>query len=232
MMARSQHTASEALGPRREHLRFERLSAAYCHTDRLQALLPEGLSSGFHDRLRQSSRLRPRLSMLLAERLDLASLSRDDLNTPAGRFSLLEGEDLSRALRLAGAIWHAQHLRKIILAEPLRALIERLGRDDYRTALGAIDLSPTKDAEDDVDDEVIGVETLMAGIEQDGLLLINAWCRRQPDALAARLKLKLPPCPAVDDEPPALHRDHGEAIVDRVMAVLLSARSSGGDGHG
>ncbi|MGI9506683.1 MAG: SctK family type III secretion system sorting platform protein [Geminicoccaceae bacterium] len=228
MTAASQHAPSQASGPYRERFRFERLPASYCHAERLRALLPEGLSSCMRDRRLQSPRLRHRLSMLLSERFSLSPLTADDLNTAAGRFARLEGEVLTRALRLAGAIWHAQSLRKIILAEPLRELIERLGRDDYRTALGAIDLSPAGDN----GDEDIDVDALMARIEQDGLLLINAWCHHQPRALGARLKLKLPPCPAVDDQPPASHCDLGEAVVNRVMTVLLADSNSEGDEHG
>ena len=228
MTAALQHAPSHASGSHRERLRFERLQAAYCNGDRLQALLPDSLPSSLRDRLVQSPRLRHRLSTLLSERFAFSPLAADDLNTIAGRFAQLEDEALARALRLAGAIWHAQSLRKIILAEPLHELIERLGRDDYRTALGAIDLSPAGDN----GDEDIDVDALMARIEQDGLLLINAWCHHQPRALGARLKLKLPPCPAVDDQPPASHCDLGEAVVNRVMTVLLADSNSEGDEHG
>ena len=204
--------------PCRDWLRFERLPAAYSHPDRIADLLPEGLPTRFRDRLQGSSRLRPRLSALLAKRRALAPCTLQDLATPEGRFVQLEGEDLENALRRIGAIWHARTIRKIILSERLRELIERLGRDNHRAALRFIELAPEDDGEGDGD--AVDVDALMGLIERDSLIAVNAWCRQQPAALGERLRLKLRPCPDVDDEPPASHRDRGVMIVDRVVMTL------------
>ncbi len=224
-------------GPHRARLRFERLPAAYCHPERIAKLLPEGLPTGFRDRLLGSARLRLRLSSLLARRFRLTPCCAGDLETPEGRFAQLEGEALKNALLCAGAIWHARKIRKIILAEPLRHLIERMGRDNHRIALRFIDLAIPDDAAlDDAgdggaengDQALANVDKLLGRIERDGLIAVNAWCHHQPAALAGRLRLKLPPCPEADDQPPASHQDRGLMIVDRVVTTLAAEA----DNHG
>lgn len=219
-------------GPHRARLRFERLPAAYCHPDRVGKLLPDALPAGFRDRLMSSARLRLRLSSLLARRFALAPCCAGDLATPEGRFVQLEGEDLSSALKRVGAIWHARKIRKIILAEPLRHLIERLGRDNHRAALRYIDLAAEEgtpeDGADDDQQALPDLEKLLGQIERDGLIAVNAWCHHQSAALAGRLRLKLPPCPEIDDQPPTSHRDRGLMIVDRVVTTLSSEPSGNG----
>ena len=133
----------------------------------------------------------------------------------------------SRALlRRVGAIWHASgRSERSFWPSVLRQLVEWLGRDNHRAALRFIDLAPGGTAwfrrwfgcRCAVD-----VDVLMGLIERDALIAVNAWCRQQPAALAERLRLKLKPCPDVDDKPPASHRDRGVLIVDRVVMTLAS----------
>ena len=185
-----------------------------------------------------SSRLRLRLSALLAIRFRLVPCCAGDLETPEARFAKLEGEALKNALKCVGAIWHARSIRQIILAEPLRQLIEGLGRDNHRAALRHIDLAAEDDAAaagNGVDDDKQAsaeVDKLLDRIERDGLIAVNAWCHHQPAALAGRLRLKLPPCPEVDDEPPASHQDRGLMIVDRVVKTLPADISEMANDHG
>ncbi|MEZ5932782.1 MAG: SctK family type III secretion system sorting platform protein [Alphaproteobacteria bacterium] len=216
-------------GPHKARLRFERLPAAWCHPDRLAGLLPQGLPAGFQGRLQGSPRLRLRLSALLTRRFALEPLGARDLATPEGRFARLEGEALQSALRRIGAIWHARALRNVILQDELRRLIERLGRGNHRAGLRRTDLAPSDDREsEDAADDAPDVDTLIARIERDGLLALNAWCCLQPASLAARLRLKLPPCSEADDEPPASHREHGPRIVDAVVAMLAAEAEARG----
>lgn len=235
MTAERQSQAISSAKPHSTWLRFERLPAAYSHPGRIGSLLPEGLPTSFRDRLQGSSRLRPRLSALLAKRLAFASCTMEDLATPEGRFATLEDEDLQNALRRIGAIWHARKIREIILSDPLRKLIERLGRENHRAALRLIDLAPEGEAKADqakAGDGAVDIGVLMGLIEKDALIAINAWCRQQPAALAQRLCQKLPPCPEVDDEPPASHRDRGVLIVDRVVMALASPPQGKAEDHG
>lgn len=210
--------------PHRDRLRFERLPAAYCHPERIGAFLPEGLPANYRDRLSGSTRLRLRLSALLTRRFALSSLTLKDLATPEGRFAQLEGTALKDSLRKIGAIWQARNLRKIILKAPLRELVERLGRDNHRAALRFVDLAPEPVSEPDAFSvDAPDIEKLMGWIERDGMIAVNAWCRHQPAALAQRLRLKLPPGPETDDEPPASYLDRGPKIVDRVIMLLPAA---------
>ncbi|MGI9500010.1 MAG: SctK family type III secretion system sorting platform protein [Geminicoccaceae bacterium] len=216
----------------RAKLRFERLPSAYTHPERIGSLLPDGLPTNFRDRLMASARSRCRLSALLARHVALPSCMTEDLETPEGRFARLEDEDLENALRRIGAIWHARKIRNLIMAEPLRQLIEQLGRDNHRTALRLIDLSPEDDPANGDGEAASDVDGLMGWIERDGLIAVNAWCRHQPAALALRLRLKLRPCPEADDEPPARHRDLAVAIVDHVVMTLAAEARGTVGGHG
>ncbi len=229
MAAERQGPAVPSQEPHRARLRFEQLPATYCHPRRLAMLLPEGLPAGFHERLLASGRLRVRLSTLLAERFELSPLSSDDLATPEGRFAQLEGKDLESALRRIGAIWHARAIRKIVMAEPLRKLIETLDRDNHRAALSCVDLAPEAAGEDV---EAPDVDTLMTWIERDAKIAVNAWCRHQPASLAARLTLKLPPCAEADDEPPVDLLDQSLMIVDRVVMALATEADEAANAHG
>lgn len=235
MMVERQRPAIPSQRPHRARLRFERLPGAYCHPDRIGRLLPEGLPVSFRDRLQASPRLRLRLSALLARRYQLETCNAADLATPEGCFAQLEGEELMSAVRCVGAIWHARAIRKVILTEPLRRLIERLGRNNHRAALRFIDLSPDDNDPNegaDSDHATPDIEALLNKIERDGLIAVNAWRRHQPVALAERLRLKLPPGSDVDDEPPASHRDHGLMIVDRVVMTLAAEPQEEASDHG
>ncbi len=227
MTADRRPLATDDMGPHRAHFRFQRLASAFCHPDRISALLPEGLPAGFRERLQGSGRLRPRLSALIERRFALAACQADDLLTPEGRFASLEGEALTSAILGVGAIWHAERIRRIILAEHLRRLVERLGRDNHRRALRLIDLAAPDGGEAGEDEPDLDV--LFALIERDGIRAINAWCCLQAGAIAGRLRLKLPPGEDADGEPPAAFRERGAMIVDRV-AISLTATSDDGPG--
>ncbi|MDH3660598.1 MAG: Yop proteins translocation protein K [Alphaproteobacteria bacterium] len=234
MTAERQGRASARPRSYRRKLRFERLPAAYCHPGRIAALLPEGLPTSFQGRLQGSRRLCLRLSAVLTKRFALLPLMADDLATPEGHFAQLEGQELANAISRIGAIWHAQKIRKLILAEPLRRLIERLGPDNYRAALRFIDLAPEDEDARDGDHAEGGapdVDLLLGRIERDALIAVSAWRRHQPPALAERLRLKLPPCPEVDDDPPASHADRGLIIVDRVVTTLAAEAGEAVSGH-
>ncbi|MEM8948508.1 MAG: SctK family type III secretion system sorting platform protein [Pseudomonadota bacterium] len=229
-------TARRKPGHHRARLRFERLPGVYCHPERIASLLPEGLPIGFRDRLIGSKRLRVRLSALLARRFRLAPCCAGDLDTPEGRLAQLEGEPLQNAIQQAGAIWHAKTIRKIILSEQLRRLIELLGRDNHRAALRFIDLAADDDGTRGPfggdDQPPLDVEKLLGRIERDGLVAVNAWCRHQPASIAGRLKLKLPPCPEADGDLSADHEELGLRIVDRVVMTLAEAPPNAVHGHG
>jgi hypothetical protein len=220
-------SATPGGGPHMKRLRFDRLPAVYMHPDRLNGLLPVGISPELKERLRQSSRLHHRLSAVLDRRFELKPSGGNDLDTPEGRFVQLDGEALVAMIRRAGAIWHANTISAIILAQPLRRLVSWLGRDNHRVALRHVQLSTT-DAEDAFLGDEPDIEGLCLAIERDGLICINAWSRHQPEALAKRLRLKLPPGVAVDDMPPATHREQGTLIVDRIIMTMARPDDSVG----
>jgi len=213
-------------------LRFDRLPAASCHPDHLAALLPAGCPKSLRDRLQHARRLRVRLSALLAHRHGLEPVNTADLATPEGQFAQFEGEALHKAALQAGAIWHAHRVRKIILAEPRRRLLNGLGHGIYQNALGAVDLSPVlADDRDDTPD----VSTLLRHIEHDGRTAIRAWCHHQTPALGKRLLLKLPlPEPIEVDRTSRTDRASrtGRIIVDHVVALLTANGDDAETRHG
>lgn len=209
--------AANGMTSHRARFRFERLPATYCHPDRIGALLPEGLPASFQGRLLGSKRLRARLSSLLIERFQLGPCTADDLTTPEGRFATLEGDELEGLILGIGAVWHARTLRRIILAAELRELIGKLGRDNHKRALRFADLAPEDEGGGA---EMPDIDSLMVMIRQAGVRAINAWSRHQPAALAARLRLKLPPGDEADAEPSEAQQERGLMIVDRVVMSL------------
>ena len=210
----------------RDFYRFKQLPGAYCHPDQIRALLPDGLPSSLRDRLLQSKRLRPRLSCLLSDRFALEACSKDDLKSPISRFAMREGEALREAILGIGAIHHGQTLRRIILAEQLRQLIGHIGRGNYQRALASIDLAADQlDEPKDIDGN-LDIQALTVLIERDGLLAIKAWCPHQPEALAKRLLLKLPPGDHDPGKPAARHLEQSLLIVDRVAFALMDQSPS------
>lgn len=227
--AHARGPVTKSAHPQRDRMRFERLPSAYCHPERLGRFLPESLPTSFRDRLVESARVRLRLSKWLTRRFNLSPLAPEDLATPEGRFAQLEGQALEDTLRRIGAIWQARNIRKIILKAPLRELVERLGRDNHRVALRLIELTPEPASDRDAFSiETPDIDKLMAWIERDGRIAVNAWCRFQPAPLAERLRLKLPPGPEIDDVPPTRYLESSQTIVDR---VIMSLPAAGRDDH-
>ncbi len=205
-------------------LRFERLPSAYAHPERLGACFPPGLPVELREKLLNSKRLQRRLSNHLRQHFDLRPCIAEDLATPEGRFVQLEGEALRAAIRQIGAIYHARTIAAIILAGPLKELIDWLGRDVYRKALRHAVLAPIG-TDGDITGGQAQIEQLCRQIERDGQRCIEAWCRKLPASLGNRLLLKLLPAPADGDGDVDPFSEQGLAIVDRVMREM-------GDGIG
>ena len=226
MMDRSQASATFNVGPKRALLRFERLPASYIHPDRLCGCLPAGLPSTYRDRLLEAKRLRLRLSAVLTRRFSLTPCTAEDLDTPEGRFALLEGAALDDAIRRIGAVWNARTIAAVILADCLKELVAWLGRDGYRQALRHVKRAPA-----DVDRDIIGdkpdIERLCKTIERDGQYCVHVWCEHQPAFLARRILLKLPPIPEIDN--PSLERfqDQGLLITDDVIKEIMADDGNG-----
>jgi len=225
MTAERQKSGAGGLRSARDLYRFKRQPGTYCHSDHIAALLPPGLPSSFRERLQGSKRLRSRLSTLLTRRFALETCSSDDLESPEGQFAQLEGPALRETILGVGAVWHAHSLRRIILAEQLRRLIDQLGRENYRRALGMIDLAPKGEQEPTDPDGKPDIDALIALIKRDGLLAINAWSHHQPEAIAKRLRLKLPPDGVIDGEPKSFDLERSFLVVDRVVFSLAGKPS-------
>ena len=226
MTAPMANPAMRRVGPKRMLLRFDRLPGSYIHPERLSGCLPPGLPRTYLDRLMGMGRLKGRLSTVIERRFNLTPCTADDVETPAGRFARLEGRDLGAVVQRIGAIWHARSIAAVILAEPLKVLIDWLGRDGYRAALAHIEL-----AQAEADKEIVGdkpdIDRLCLTIMQDGERCISAWCQKQPASLGRRLALKLPPEADLDERWPEGFREKGAAIADRVMKDMVERHGDG-----
>ncbi|HET8726425.1 MAG TPA: SctK family type III secretion system sorting platform protein [Alphaproteobacteria bacterium] len=188
-------------------VRFEHLPAAYIHPDHLVANLPAGVGADAAARLQACTRLRYRLSALLRERLALPSCGPDAFAAPDRRAALLDWPALEQAARASGAVWHRPALQRIVIAEPLRLLVSRIGQPAYAFAL-----SCPRPA--DLPDEQTPSEpgALAAAIEEAGLRCLFWWCEALPRAIALRVRLKLPPAITPPGGIESEHRQAGAQI--------------------
>ena len=180
---------------------------AYIDPARLAAVFGGTVTIALCERLRAAERLQDRLSAMimafyaLKAPLDPGKTAADDR-----RVALTPPERTAELVRRAGAIFYADAIASAVRADDVRRLRAHLGEGLYAFALANRDLSgPSR-----------GV-TIVAGtdvVDDQGLRCLAAWCRSQPEAVGARVRLKSPPSAALDGLDTAVI-DIGPAIVRR-----------------
>ena len=173
---------------------------------RLADRLAPGLGESIAERLLLSPRLGARVRDWALDGADaaLASIPADDRDLVAA------GEPaLRRAVSLAGAVWHANRIRSLVLAKDLQSFIEAHGPAARMAALRHAALAPQQSGDD----------PLPEAVSADGRACVAAWIDALPPVAAAALRLTLP----VDLEAPPgdAHRAHGPAIVQAVAPETL-----------
>ncbi|UVC15237.1 nodulation protein NolU [Mesorhizobium onobrychidis] len=167
--------------------------AASVHPTRLAARLDPALSAATLAKLQKCPRLQRKLTELL---LDNDSESNGVDWGP----DLLRGNDPHRAALLAGSVWHARSLLKLVSQPDLTVLIERLGADAH--AFGIRHLAHA------IADRLIAdPEKLARQIEHDGHACLGAWLHHSPVMERNRVLLRLPVGTAADNPEPK----HGNA---------------------
>ncbi|MBM2715368.1 nodulation protein NolU [Mesorhizobium caraganae] len=161
-------------------LRSVRLSdlAALAHPTRLAARLDPALSAATLVQLQKSPRLQPRLAELL---LDNERASNGSGWGP----DLLRGHDPRRAALLAGSIWHARSLLKLVTKPHLTVLIGHIGADAH--AFGIRHLAHAI-----ANSLIADPEKLAQQIEHDGHACLGAWLNDSPALERSRVLLRLP----------------------------------------
>ncbi|NOJ50153.1 nodulation protein NolU [Bradyrhizobium archetypum] len=183
--------------------------AASTHLTRLAARLDGRLSASTLVRLQKSSRLQVRLAeMLLANEMDSSRRDWGD--------DLLRGDDPSRAALLAGSIWHARSLVKLVSKQHLAILLDRIGAEAHafgiRNLASAVAITTTADP-----------EQLSQQIEHDGHACLGAWLDEASALDRTRVLLRLPTGTAAEN-PAAEHRNAAGPLLSLVMAHLPRER--------
>ncbi|WP_065756360.1 nodulation protein NolU [Bradyrhizobium paxllaeri] len=180
--------------------------AASAHMTRFAARLDGRLSASTLVRLQKSSRLQVRLAeMLLGNEMDSNGRNwRDDL---------LLGHDPNRAALLAGSIWHARSLLKLVSKQHLAILRDRIGAEAHAFAIrnlaSAVAVTTAADP-----------ELLSQQIEHDGHACLGAWINEASALDRTRVLLRLPTGTAAEN-PAAEHRNAAGPVLSLVIAHLL-----------
>jgi len=163
-----------------------RRSVDYIDAERLAACFDNAFNPGLCERLRGTHRLHDRVSELIDRRYALpVPIAEDAIEDDDRNIALLPAERLLDLIRRAGAIYWASAVANVVLAEEVRWLHEQLGEALCAFALANRDLSGPGET----------LEPLASAGERvmrDGERCFEAWCQSVPEAVAARVRLKLP----------------------------------------
>lgn len=181
--------------------------AASIHPTRLAARLDASLSAATWVRLQKSPRLQIRLlGLLLDHELDLKGL----VSGP----DVLLGHDPQRAALLAGGIWHARSLIRLISKQDVAVLIGRVGAEaqafGIRHAAHAVSTSVIADP-----------QQLAQEIDKDGHACLGAWLDEKSMLDRSRVLLRLAVGTAAD-HPAAEHRVSADRVFSLVLAHLAA----------
>ncbi|WP_081738898.1 nodulation protein NolU [Mesorhizobium ciceri] len=172
--------------------------AALAHPTRLAARLDPALSAATLVQLQKRPRLQLRLAQLL---LDDKTHSNGSGLEP----DLLGGHDPRRAALLAGSIWHARSLLKLVSKHDLTALIEHIGADVH--AFGVRHLAHAI-----ASSLIADPEALARHIEHDGHACLGAWLNSSPALQRSRVLLRLPVGTAAENPAPEHSKASGQLL--------------------
>jgi hypothetical protein len=174
---------------------FMRQPAAYIDAARLAVCFDNQFSAELCGRLQSAGRLRDKLSTLINTHYALAApVEQDAVGDLDRNIALSPVERLADVVRRAGAIYWANAIANVLLAERVNRLHEQLGEAVCAFALANRDLSGPGEVLEPLADAG-------ARVTEDGERCFAAWCQSLSDAVAARVRLKLPPREALDGQP-------------------------------
>lgn len=166
--------------------RFAASPATYVTPKRLAAAFDEAITPEACRRLLALPRLEARLSDLLCSRNRLSATLGQDAVPDADRVILvLAPAALRSLLRLAGAIYFAGALSRVVLASEVRALDKALGPGVLARALARRDLAGESDT-------LPASEELIEQIDRAGWSCLLAWAATLPAEIGVRLRLQMP----------------------------------------
>jgi len=204
-------TASESTGADAGWDAFVTQPARYIEPSRLAQCFDGILGPELCERLKASLRLEERLSDLVSSRYglarDIAVGAVSDTDRP---IALASPEQLTELAARAGAIYWANSIANTVRAADAAAIDAALGEALCVVALANRDLSGPMQP-------LTPYDQLGARVMQDGLRCLGAWCKAQPAGVGLRVRLKLPPAPALDDAVKRPFDELGPAILRRTV---------------
>lgn len=192
-------------------MRFAHAPAGDIHPEMVRHLEP---SLADHDdiaaKLIGCPRLQQRLSRRWLHRAALQDVSQIDFSTGLRWLALCDSRTLIQLCRYAGAVWHAETIRHLILSEEMAAIRAELGEACHDFALHQHDLAPIVPI-------VPRFAQLLDAIAEDGVRCLLYEFADAPLAVFERLLWKLPPQTDFVREVP----DDVEEIAHRILLAVV-----------
>jgi YOP proteins translocation protein K (YscK) len=204
-------TASESTGADAGWDAFVTQPARYIEPSRLAQCFDNMLGPELCARLKTSLRLEERLSDLVHSRYGLArDIAAEAVSDTDRSIALASPEQLTELVGRAGAIYWANSIANTIRAADAAAIDAALGEALCVVALANRDLSGLMQP-------LTPYDQLGTRVMEDGLRCLGAWCKAQPAGVGLRVRLKLPPAPALDDAVKRPFDELGPAIMRRTV---------------
>lgn len=197
-----------------EWLSFIQEPGAYVDSTHLAACFDGAVSAALCSRLTACRRLQGRMSALVFERFQLVPADAGACLDADRTIALLPAKALSRLALGSGAIYWSEAIAGVVLSETVDMLLKALGEPIWTLALTHRELAGPARMPDPVD-------TLTDRIAEDGWRCLAAWRHAQPEGVAMRVRLKLPPNPILDEIPPSPFDRLGPAIVRQAASADL-----------
>ncbi|WP_283848207.1 nodulation protein NolU [Bradyrhizobium sp. NAS80.1] len=180
---------------------------ALIHPSRFAARLDASLSPSTLLQLQKTPRLQERLAGLLLG----SELVSNGSNWGRG---VLLGHDPRHVALLAGSIWHARSVLKLVSKHDLAPLIGNIGAEAHSFAIRYLSSAVATEA-------IVDPEQLSRGIEHDGYACLGAWLQQASELDRARVLLCLPVGTAAE-RPTAEHHKAAGQLLSLVMAHLAA----------
>ncbi len=195
---------NQSLNPQSDRLReLAALIHPSCFAARLDALL----SPSTVLQLQKTPRLQERLAELLIGR-ELVS------NGSSWGWDVLLGHDPRRASLLAGSIWHARSVLKLVSKHDLAILVGNIGAEAHAIGIrhSASAVATTL---------IVDPERLSRQIEHDGYACLGAWLKEVSELDRMRVLLRLPVGTAAE-APAVEHHNAAGHLLSLVTAHLAT----------
>jgi hypothetical protein len=183
--------------------------ALYIDASRLAECLDPQAGLDLCVRLKATARLEKRLSDRVRSHYGLAArIASEAVGDIDRAIALATAEQLTDLARRSGAIYWADSIANVVLAQDVEAIDAALGAPLCAFALDHRDLSgPVQPLEP--------FGQLHVRLMDDGWRCLAAWCAAQADGVGARVRLKLAASPLLDGPIESPFDQRGPAIVRR-----------------